>query len=631
MAQYELSLYDYWRIIKRRKFVIFFSFTAVMISTWIFTNMQVQIYQSSVTVKIEPSLIIPGVATEALGWDILTAINTEVKIIKSTLVAERAARKLKLIKDITPESEKNSITSKIQSAISAERVGDTNLVRITATSSLPEETAQFANATAEVYIEKGIEDRSRRARELREFVEKQMADAEGNLKKAEDKLRKFVEDTGATGVGGHLAMKLVELQGRQSEMLKKYTDKHPDVVQVKRQIETVEEQMKHLPKEELEHARLSRDVKLNDELYTLLAKRHKEAQISEADRVQSAFIVTPAFIPSTPIKPSRTTNFTIGALLGIFIGFVFALVLEHLDVSIGTIEEVETFLSLPVVGVIPRIERHKRKNVFEDLSFLKTIGVPSLKTDVNDLRSKLIVYHSVKSPFVESYHTLRTNIKFAREDHFQPGLPGTVLMFTSTGVGEGKTLTAVNFAMAAAQTGMRTLFVELDLRRPAIHKIFGINRIPGFTECIMGKRRLNEITRGTTDFLLGKLELGRLLSTPGLENIKIVNCGTIPPNPVDVLNSPYLSTIIDEMRRHYELIIFDTPPVLLFADALIISKYIDSVILIYRVGRIARGALKRAKEQLVSAKAKILGIVLNDIRAAEMEPRYGYYYDAYKY
>ncbi|MDI6641869.1 MAG: polysaccharide biosynthesis tyrosine autokinase [Elusimicrobiota bacterium] len=620
MAQYELSLYDYWRIIRRRKFILFFTFAAVILFTWIFTNMQTQIFQATTTVKVEPTLVVPGVATEALGWDILTAINTEVKIIKSAIVAERTAKKLGLISDEMTDEQKTAVINSIASKIDAERIGDTNLIKIICTSSLPEETAIIANATAEVYIEKGIEDRSRRAKELREFIEKQLLDAEQKLKESEEKLRKFTEESGVTGVGGHLALRLLDLQTKKADMLKKYTEKHPDVIDLNNKIKTTEEQMKTLPKEELEHARLTRTLRLNEDMFALLAKRHKEAQISEADRVVSASIVTPATTPRSPIRPNRVTNFSIGSLIGILLGFVFALVAEHLDTSIGTIEDVETYLQIPVIGIVPHIESKGRERFFDIRKFRH-------KLDVTDLRSKLIIYHSAKSPFVEAYHTLRTNIKFAKEE-ITPAK--TKLMFTSTGVAEGKTLTGVNFALAAAQTGIRTIYIECDLRRPAVHKLFGLRRIPGFTDCITGKVRWMEILRGTTDFLLGELELEKLLHTPGLENFKLLPCGSVPPNPIDLLNSAYIGDLFEELKEHFELIVVDAPPVLLFADALLLSKFVDTTILVYRVGRIARGAVKRAKEQLAGVKANVLGVVLNDIRAAEMEPRYGYYY-AYKY
>ncbi|MCX7910139.1 MAG: hypothetical protein N2505_00940, partial [Endomicrobia bacterium] len=475
-----------------------------------------------------------------------------------------------------------------------------------------------ANATAEVYIEKGIEDRNKRAKELREFIETQLKEAEKNLKDSEEKLRRYSEETKTTGVGGQLAIELLSLQSKKNELLKVYTEKHPDVVSINQKIKFIEEQLKKLPKEELEYARLVREVKLNEEIYTLLAKRYKEAQISEADRVQTAIIVTPAKIPSKPIKPDYSSNISLGAFVGLILGIILAFIFEHLDTSIATIEEVETFLGLPVLGVIPHIETKASKK----FGFLKF----KTKESMESIKSKLVIYHKIKSPYVETYHTLRTNIKFSQEHIETRG----IVLFTSSGIAEGKTLTSVNFALSSAIAGIKTVFVELDLRRPSVHKWFGINRVPGFTDYITKRKLLEEIVHTTTDFLLSGLEIEKVISTPGLENFNFISCGNIPPNPVDLLSSSSVIEVLEELKRKYELVVLDTPPVLLFADALILSKYATYVVLVYRVGRIARGALKRAKDMLLSVKANVCGIVLNDIKAEEMEPRYGYYY-AYKY
>lgn len=617
--KYELNLYDYWRIIKRRKFVIFSSLIFAVLFTWIYTNLQTPIYQATAVVKIEPSLIVPGISTEMLGWDMLNVVNTEVKIINSAVVVERVAKKLGLITEFTDEVTKQNVISSLQGKIRAERVADSNLVRIISTSSNKEETAKLANVTAEVYIEKGIEDRNKRARELREFIETQLIDAEKKLKESEEKLRRFNEETKTTGVGGQLAIELLTLQAKKNELLKTYTEKHPDVVAINQKIKFVEEQLSKLPKEEIEYARLTRELKLNEELYTLLAKRYKEAQISEADRVQTAFIVTPATIPSKPIRPNVASNLSLGSFIGLVIGLIFAFIVEHLDTSIATIEEVETFLGLPVIGVIPHIETKdkKKRRVF----FGKT------ENKLADIKSKLVIYHSPRSPYLETYHTLRTNIKFSQEHIETRG----VVMFTSSGIAEGKTLTSVNFALASAIAGIKTVYIELDLRRPAVHRWFGLNRVPGFTDCIISKKSVDEVVHTTTDFLLGgSIEIGHIVNIPGLENFAFIACGNIPPNPVDILSFPYTAELLNELKEKYELVVLDTPPVLLFADALILAKYATYVVIVYRVGRIARGALKRAKDMLTSIKANIAGVVLNDIRAEEMEPRYGYYY-AYKY
>ncbi|MCX7956781.1 MAG: Wzz/FepE/Etk N-terminal domain-containing protein, partial [Endomicrobia bacterium] len=471
-VKYELNLYDYWRIIRKRKFIVFASIVMFILISWIYTNLQTPIYQSTAVVKIDPSLIIPGIQTEMLGWDMLNAINTEVKIINSTIIAERTAKKLGLITEFTDETAKQNIILSIQNKIRAERVPDSNLVRIIAVSDNKQETAYLANATAEVYIEKGIEDRSKRARELREFIEKQLAEAEKTLKESEEKLRRYSEETKTTGVGGQLAVELLTLQSERSELLKTYTEKHPDVITLSQKIKFIEEQLTRLPKEELEYARLTREVKLNEELYTLLVKRYKEAQISEADRVQTAFIVTPAVVPSSPVKPNLVSNISLGGLIGVILGLIFTFVAEHLDTSIATIEEVEEFLNLPVVGVIPHIEEKTRQK----LSLLK---LPE-KDTADKIKNRLVIYHSSKSPYMETYHTLRTNIRFSQEHTETRG----IVLFTSSGISEGKTLTSVNFALASAIAGIKTLFIELDLRRPSVHRWFGINRVPGFTDCV---------------------------------------------------------------------------------------------------------------------------------------------------
>jgi tyrosine-protein kinase Etk/Wzc len=619
MAQYDLNLHDYWRIVKRRRWIILLTAVSVLGSVAVFTNLQVPVYEAASTVKVEQSMSIPGVQTAeaAAYYDTYTALNTEVKIIKSALVSELTARRLGIITDATPVAQKEAVIADIQGKIEAERVGETNLITIAAKSSDAEETARLANATAEVYIQKGIEDRNRRARELRQFIETQMQEAETKLKTSEDRLRDYTERSGAKGIGGYLTTRLLDLQNRKSELLKKYTAQHPDVQRLTQQIASVEEQMKSLPAEELESARISREVTINEELYTLLAKRYKESQISEADRVQSAFIVTPAVRPTAPIKPNRPMNLAMGAFLGIFFGLILAIVIENLDTSIGTIEDVEKYLAIPVLGVIPRIniDPHSRATV------------SGRKGDRSHLlRSKLIVYHASKSPFVEAYHTLRTNLKFTL-----PKPRGNIIAFSSAGIGEGKSLTTSNFALAAAQSGIKTLLVESDLRLPSLHKIFGLPRDPGFSDCLIGTRPWTSVLRGTTDFLMSSMGMEKILQAPGIENLSVITSGQIPPNPIDLFNAAQIGTIFGEMAEQYDLIILDCPPILLFADTLILGTYASGVAIVYRVGKMARGALKRAKDQLVNVKVKPLGVVLNDLTSSDMEPHYGYYYYSSKY
>jgi len=612
--QFSLGLHDYWRIIRRKKWIIISVTTISIIATYIYTDIQVPVYKAIAEVKVEQPKSIPGVAVDqSSGWDMYMALNTEVKIIKSAVVAELTAIKLNMIDEKTTEAEKQSIITSIQNMVNAERVGDSNLIRITATSSDPRKVALVANAVAEVYIEKGIADRSRRARELKTFIEKQMNDAYSRLKESEENLRKFTESSGAKGIGGYLSSRLVELETKRSELLKKFTDAHPEVQKISSQISSIEEQMKALPREELEYARLSREVKINEELYTLLAKRFKEAEIAEADREQMAAIVTPANEPTAPVSPRKMVNIGVGAVAGLFLGFVLAIFFENMDTSIGTIEDVEQYLGIPVIGIIPHENATKIKTSKKD-------------EKISAQRSLLINFHSNKSPFVEAYHTMRTNLKFTP---FKENA-GNVLAFTSAGVAEGKTLTSINFSLAAAQSGTKTVLVEMDMRRPLLHKVLGIRRIPGITEAAGGKA-LDEVIRGTADLMLGEMSLEGLIDVPGIENLKMITCGELPTNPIDFLNSAATRSFIKSLSQNFELVILDCPPVLLFADAMIIATTMaDATILVYQVGKMSRTALKRAKDQLTAVKANVIGVVLNDIKASDIEQRYGYYH-TYKY
>jgi len=166
---------------------------------------------------------------------------------------------------------------------------------------------------------------------------------------------------------------------------------------------------------------------------------------------------------------------------------------------------------------------------------------------INLIRSKMIVYQPSKSPFVEAYHTLMTNLKFVKGAH--GGSTGKIVLFTSAGIGEGKTITSSNFALAAAQSGLKTILVEADLRRPSLHWIFGLSRGSGFSDCIIGSRNWRDAIKGTTDLIMGDVGADKILHYPGIENLSLMTSGQITPNPIDMLNSPETARILKEMSE----------------------------------------------------------------------------------
>ncbi|MEK6647552.1 MAG: GNVR domain-containing protein [Candidatus Firestonebacteria bacterium] len=618
MAKYELTLHDYWRILRRRRGLIFFSEIAVVLATIIFTQIQTPIYQASSYVKLEqeasPSATIPGLENLGLGQGMVDNLSIESKYIKTREVIESTAVKLGLINDNTPKIEKERVIQSLTSKINTTANQDTYNIQIIVTSTEQKEVAIIANAIASVYVEKAVENKNKKASNLKEFVGRQLEEVKKKLETTEDALKDFREKSEATvGIGGTLSSRLFELKSQEQELLKKYTIEHPQVIKIRQQMKEVDSRLKDLPADELELSRLTREVRVNEELYYMLSKKFKESQISEADRSEVASVSSFASEPKTPIKPNKKLNIIVGAVLGLVIGFVSAFVMENVDTSIGTIEEIETYLQMSVLGMVPHLVTKEDKS-----SFLRRFGIRDEK--IADLRAKLIFYHSSRSSLTQSYHTLATNIKFALEK-----TQGKTILFTSAGPSEGKTLTVCNLALTLAQSGAKVLLVEMDVRRPAISKMFGLSREPGLGDIIVGSMKWQDVARGTTDLLLTDLTLEKILSEPGIENLKIITCGHIPSNPAEIVNAVQLRQFFNSVRAEFDYILLDCSPVLLFADALVVGALVDSCILLYQMGRIPREALKRAKTQLDNIKANTIGIILNSVKTAEFGPHYSYY------
>ena len=201
-------------------------------------------------------------------------------------------------------------------------------------------------------------------------------------------------------------------------------------------------------------------------------------------------------------------------------------------------------------------------------------------------------------------------------------------MFTSAVVGEGKSVTSANFAMAAAQSGIPTLLIETDLRKPSVNKLFGLKPEPGLTDYFYKSPRWENTLYTWEQVEKGAGSFRHAENTNGLANLRILASGKIPPNPVNLFGSERFAQLLQEMRNVFPLVVIDSAPVMLFADCTLIAPHVDGVILVYRFGRTDRDALKQSYSNLVTAKAKVLGVVVNDMLKGETTD-YSSYYSAY--
>lgn len=363
-----------------------------------------------------------------------------------------------------------------------------------------------------------------------------------------------------------------------------------------------------LPSTAMELSRLERDVKINQELFSLLKTKYQEALIKEAEKVEEVSIIKRALEPTSPKNPPRTApNAMLGLALGAIFGLVFAFIFESLDTSIGTIEDVEAFLGMPVIGVVPHIHT---KDIND---FLKETYAITTEREIR-IYQTLISHFMPRSIPAECYRSLRTNALFtATEKNLRS------IMITSSSVREGKTLTAINLAITLAQVGKRILLIDADFRNPGIHYYFGIEREPGFSDVILGNSTWQNAVKSITDIMMGEIKVDDLMITPGIDNISIMTCGLPVTQPSEFLNSTKVAGLIEEMGNNYDFVIFDAPPVLPVADAIILGNKVDGVFMVYEVGRVARSALKRTKFLLENVGAKILGTVLNNLKA-EVSP-----------
>jgi tyrosine-protein kinase len=289
-------------------------------------------------------------------------------------------------------------------------------------------------------------------------------------------------------------------------------------------------------------------------------------------------IVEPAGLPGFPISPNVELNTLLAAAIGLLLAAVGVLLIEYLDDTLKSPEDVTRSLQLQTIGSIARIRGG------ED--------------------GKLVAALEPRSSIAEAYRTLRTSVQFSSMDK-----PVKSLLVTSAGPLEGKSLTAANLATVMAQAGLQTILVDGDLRKPSLHRVFGLTNDIGLTNGLIQQSALDEFARPTE-----------------IESLRIITTGTLPPNPAEVLGSGRMRALKAQLESQADMVIFDSPPCLPVTDAAILARLVDGVILVVDSARTRRESVLRAKEVIEKVGGQIVGVVLNRISARGSGYRYYYYY-----
>jgi capsular exopolysaccharide synthesis family protein len=422
---------------------------------------------------------------------------------------------------------------------------------------------------------------------------------------------------------------LAELERERNRLAQTLGDRHPDMVRLNREVAALEQEIRtevqgvvsslendaraarqrevnlqadveaakreslDLGESAVDYNALKRQLQAAQELYQNLVRRSREtglqAEIGQAARTdegRSAFgsnvrIIEQAEVPGGTISPNPTRNYQLAVLLGLALGIGLALLLEQLDNTVKTPDDVKLELGLPFLGMVPQAD------------------------DRAALRQSQ--REGVGSGVKEAYRLLRTNLIFSSADR-----TGRVLVVSSANPGEGKTTTVANIAISLAQNGAKVLAVDADLRKPTLHQHFAIHKTPGLSDLIVGKCQPSDSVQVTR-----------------FKGLHVLPCGYIPPNPAELLGSRNMNEVLAALRSHYDWVLIDSAPILGMADTPVLSAAADGVALVVSAESTTRPAILRAVDQIQSVGGRLLGLVLNRVNLERNSYYYGQYYGEY--
>jgi capsular exopolysaccharide synthesis family protein len=565
----------------------------------------------------------------------------------------------------------------IQTNLLISPIKETSLIEVGIRWNEPVMARDIANAVVDAYQEAMVSKKAGDISQVLSFIESQLKVAEEDLHKAEENLSKFkgkekvvnfdaqIKETleQATQYGKELnalaiqrkqaeivltalnssrefnerealfslgaglndsllvdfGKKLSDLRIQKAALLTLYKEEHPKIKQLEREIESIkknivrgvlglissikikekalqtnleklEEKIQYIPATEQELYSLQRIVKVSAGINEFLLQKRAELSVNKAGIVSNVYVVDMAITPRGFVRTELMRTILLALLFGGALGVGLAFLVEYFDSSVKTPEQIQKMIDLPYLGTIYHF-------------------YPQDKTYKEELQMLEAPY----SHIAEAFRTIKTNLIFAAS----VGDPKRFILITSSAPSEGKTFVTANLGVALAQSGKRVLLVETDLRNPFLHEIFGIEKSPGLTNAMLN----------------GEIEYPDLPIRPTqVENLEFMPSGDNPPNPSELLCSEKMEMVFSALREQYDFILFDSPPVFLTSDPIILAQRVDGVIIVARSGETNKDIFRESVERLLRVEAKILGVLFNDMHKEGKKyyyKKYGKYYGKY--
>jgi tyrosine-protein kinase Etk/Wzc len=553
--------------------------------------------------RLDGKPVLAGEVGKAAASGPMTPGSERVELFVTELLA-RTGSEFELVK--VPRAD---VIAGLQQRLAITEVGKkTGVIRIALDGPDPEKLVATLDAIARTYVRWNVERRSAEAEKTLEFIGAQLPVLRANVEAAEGALSGYratkgtaidlsLESKAMLDRATEVERKATELALQRAELAQRYTDDHPAVVTLKQkearlssERDAVNAMIRRLPEAELNSVRLVRDLKVATEMYVLLLNKAQELRVVKSGTVGNVRILDPASMPTRPDSPRALNTILFALLLGSGCGLAIAFGLKSIKRTLSDPEQIEAATGLSVYAAIPH------SSIEEDAARRRR-GPGGIELIAKDSPTDLAV---------ENFRSLRTSILFALSEG-----NGNVISIAGPTPNIGKSFVSSNLAWVLAELGKRVVLVDGDLRRGRLHRSFGLPRQPGLSDCVQGSATLDEVLR-TTDL-------------PGLQ---VITMGSVLPNPTELLSSQRFQDLVETLSSRFDIVLFDTPPLLAVTDATLIGRSASVNLMVLRAGSHSSSQVMAAIRRLELSGVTTHALILNDVRPRLSAGRYG---DAYHY